>query len=441
MNHFFPFLPERLGTVSDSRVQESCWFSALQLAVEGLLIFLGLSGSRRQFGADIRDGDEVRANLERLLEQPVERIATPDAVNYFLAGLPDRELADIAVEMTAHLLRQRSLEDFRFLDRYWLMAMDGTEMFSFHHEHCPRCLVRRHRDGTVDYFHSVLEAKLVTDTGLAFTMGCEFIENSARRYRKQTCERNHFPALAKKIRKRFPRLPLCVLLDSLYACKPVLDILLRYGWAFFIAFKRGSIPTLYEEAMRRIERPDAEVVREIDEDGRVYTFRWACNLTYRTHTLHAIVCDVYQPDTGKTNRFMYLTDIRPDASIVKKLINLGGRQRFKIENVGFNVQKNCGYGLEHCYGGKDYAWKNYYHLIQMAHTLHQVMQHTDLQARLLREAGHEVPVCTSGLDVFTSLRNLGRMLIHSFAHRALSTFALDAAFAAFIRPRWVFDSS
>ena len=79
------------------------------------------------------------------------------------------------------------------------------------------------------------------------------------------------------------------------------------------------------------------MVRETDDDGTVYTFRWACNLTYRTHTLHAIVCDAYRPTTGKTNRFMYLTDIRPDATIVKKLINLGGRQRFKIENIGFNV--------------------------------------------------------------------------------------------------------
>jgi hypothetical protein len=441
VNHFFPFLLERLGEVSDFRVQESCWFSARQLMVEGLLIPLGLCGSRRQFRADIRDGNEVRPNLERLLGQPVERVATPDAVNYFLAGLPDREVGDIAVAMTAHLLRQRSLEDFRFLDHYWLVAMDGTETFVFRDPHCPCCLVRRHRNGTVDYFHSVLEAKLVTDTGLAFTMGCEFIENSSRHYRKQTCERNRFPALAGKIRKRFPHLPLCVLLDSLYACQPVLDILLRYGWAFFIAFKKGSIPTLYKEAMRRIERPDAEVVRETDQDGTVYTFRWACNLTYRTHTLHTIVCDAYQPKTGKTNRFMYLTDIRPDVSIVKKLINLGGRQRFKIENVGFNVQKNRGYGLTHCYGGKGYAWKNYYHLIQMAHTLHQIMQHTDLQARLLRKAGQEVPVRTSGLDVFTSLWNMGRLLIHSFAHRALSTFALDAAFAAFIRPHWVFDSS
>jgi len=410
------------------------------LAVEALLLFLGFSGSRNQFREDLR-ADEFRANLERLLNEPVERLATPDAVNYFLIDLPDLELAKLGVDMTAHLLRQRSLEDFRFQDRYYLVAVDGTELFRFHQSHCPSCLVRKHKNGTTDYFHSVLEAKLVTSTGLAFTMGCEFIENPPGGYDKQTCERNHFPALARKIRERFPRLPVCALVDSLYACEPILDIFLEYGWAFFISFKEGSIPTLYQRAMHWIERPDAPVVREVDADGRALTFRWACNLKYRTHTLHAIVCDVHHPKTGEKTRFMYLTDFRPDQLNIKELINLGGRQRFKIENLGFNVQKNCGYRLEHCYGGKGSAWKNYYHLIQIAHALHQVMLRTDLQGRLLQEARHSVPTRTSALGVFRSLRNLARRLIESFGTRILNAFALDTEFAAFIRPRWVCNST
>jgi len=426
--------------VSDFRDQEEVTFKARQLAVQALLMFLGLSGSRRQFGEDVRT-DEFQANLERLLKEPIERVASPDAMNYLLIGVPDNEMAAIGVDMTAHLLRQRSLEDYRFQDQYYLVAFDGTELFHSHDPHCPRCLVRKHNNGVTDYFHSVLEAKLVTNTGLAFTMGCEFIENPPGGYDKQTCERNHFPDLARKIKKRFPRLPLCALFDSLYACEPILDILLQYGWTFFIAFKEGSIPTLYQEAMRQIERPDAPVVREILDDDRVMTFRWACNLQYRKHTLHAIVCDVYNPKTGEKTRFMYLTDFRPDKLNIKELINLGGRQRFKIENIGFNVQKNCGYGLEHCYGGKDFAWKNYYHLIQIAHAQHQVMLHTDLQGRLLQAAGHSAPTRTSALGVFNSLQNLARCLVASFGNRVLNAFALDTEFAAFIRPRWVFDST
>ena len=67
--------------------------------------------------------------------------------------------------------------------------------------------------------------------------------------------------------------------------------------------------------------------------------------------------------------------------------------------------------------------------------------HVATLCTLLREAGHEVPVRTSGLDVFTSLWNLGRALISAFATRAFSVFALDEHFAAAIRIHWVLDSS
>ncbi|OGV64631.1 MAG: hypothetical protein A3K19_29840 [Lentisphaerae bacterium RIFOXYB12_FULL_65_16] len=426
--------------MSDFRLQRQVTFKARQLAVQTMLMFLELSGSRRQFGQDMGT-DEFRANLALLLNEPVDRVSSDFEMNYFLAGVPDHEIAEIAVDMTGHLLRQRSLEDYRFQDEYYLVAFDGTELFHFHDPHCSRCLVRKHSNGVTDYFHSVLEAKLVTNTGLAFTMGCEFIENPPGGYDKQTCERNHFPDLARKIKKRFPRLPVCALLDSLYACEPILDILLQYHWTFFIAFKEGSIPTLYQEAMRQIERRGAPVLRETLDDDRVMTFRWACNLEYRKHTLHAIVCDVHNHKTGEDTRFMYLTDFRPDQKNIKELINLGGRQRFKIENIGFNVQKNCGYGLEHCYGTKGFAWKNYYHFIQIAHALHQVMLHTDLQGKLLQEAGHAAPTGTSALGVFTSLKNLAKCLAASLANRILNAFALDAQFAAVIRPRWVFNST
>ncbi len=440
LGHYFPFLLDRMGAVSDPRLQELVTFKARQMAVQTLLMFLGLSGSLQQFSQDMGT-DEFRANLERLLNEPIDRVSSDFAMNYFWARVPDHEVAKIAVDMTAHLLRQRSLEDYRFQDQYYLVAFDGTELFHFHELHCAGCLVREHSNGVTDYFHSVLEAKLVTDTGLAFTMGCEFIENPPGGYDKQTCERNHFPDLARKIKERFPRLQVCALLDSLYACEPILDILLQYHWAFFIAFKEGSIPTLYQEAMRQIEHRGAPVLRETLDQDRVMTFRWVCNLQYRKHTLHAIICDVHNRETGENTRFMYLTDFRPDEKNIKQLINLGGRQRFKIENLGFNVQKNCGYGLEHCYGTKGFAWKNYYHFIQIAHALHQVMLHTDLQGRLLQKAGHSAPTGTSAFSVFNSLQNLAKCLFASLANRILNAFALDAAFAAFIRPRWVFNST
>jgi len=51
-----------------------------------------------------------------------------------------------------------------------------------------------------------------------------------------------------------------------------------------------------------------------------------------------------------------------------------GRGRWKIENEGFNAQKNHGYGLEHLFS-KDYtAMKNHYLLIQIGHMIAQFVQ-------------------------------------------------------------------
>jgi len=58
----------------------------------------------------------------------------------------------------------------------------------------------------VTYFHYVLEAKLVTSTGLAISLASKFIENDpGRDYEKQDCEQKAFVRLAAKIKKYFPR--------------------------------------------------------------------------------------------------------------------------------------------------------------------------------------------------------------------------------------------
>ena len=56
----------------------------------------------------------------------------------------------------------------------------------------------------------------------------------------------------------------------------------------------------------------------------------------------------------------------------------GGRLRWKIENEGFNVQKNGGYGLEHAYTRNATASKVFYYLLQVAHIIAQLIEHGSL---------------------------------------------------------------
>lgn len=57
-----------------------------------------------------------------------------------------------------------------------------------------------------------------------------------------------------------------------------------------------------------------------------------------------------------------------------KKIVVSGRARWKIENEGFNTQKNHGYEIGHVFCEDYNAMKNHYLLAQIAHIIRQLME-------------------------------------------------------------------
>jgi hypothetical protein len=57
---------------------------------------------------------------------------------------------------------------------------------------------------------------------------------------------------------------------------------------------------------------------------------------------------------------------------VYAVANQGGRSRNGIENV-FNVEKNGGFGLEHAFCANTTASQNYHLIMQVAHTIEQLL--------------------------------------------------------------------
>jgi hypothetical protein len=55
-----------------------------------------------------------------------------------------------------------------------------------------------------------------------------------------------------------------------------------------------------------------------------------------------------------------MTNVKVSAQNVAALAGDGGRDRWKIENEGFNAQKNGGYGLEHGYSNNLVSAKIFY---------------------------------------------------------------------------------
>lgn len=63
-------------------------------------------------------------------------------------------------------------------------------------------------------------------------------------------------AVVRETKKEFPRLPICICGDSLYACERLFEECEKKHWHYLVRFKKGSIPGIYEEyeAVRKLEK-------------------------------------------------------------------------------------------------------------------------------------------------------------------------------------------
>ena len=152
------------------------------------------------------------------------------------------------MQLVGSLIEQKMFRKFRFLGKFYLVAVDATGTATFDHRHCDHCLAKTSKTGVITYFHYVLEAKIVTATGLSISLASEFVENDPDRdYEKQDCEQKAFKRIAKKIKKHFPRLPVCILADGLYPNNTVFDICAKYNWQFIITLKDGNLKSFQTE--------------------------------------------------------------------------------------------------------------------------------------------------------------------------------------------------
>ena len=68
-----------------------------------------------------------------------------------------------------------------------------------------------------------------------------------------------------------------------------------------------------------------------------------------------------------------------------------GRLRWKIENEGFNSQKNDGYNLQHKFSHTSlFAMQNYYQLLQIAHLINQLTEKLNSTKAGITESGRTI---------------------------------------------------
>ena len=363
--HFFKDINKKLKCVKDPRHKSYIQYGTdailFSVLMKNVCSITSMSGMTEQFNRK-----ECIQNVSKVLGCELEELPHYDTINNFLTDLEPEEIEKIRDYMIKELFRKRSLESFRLQDKYWCIAIDATGLFSFPERHCEHCLKKEYTNketGKVEkevYYHNVLEAKLVAGD-MVFSIATEFIENEDENVSKQDCEIKAFKRLAKKLKKKYPRLPICILGDSLYACEPVFEICDSNKWKYLIRFKEGRIKSIASEfnTIKDIERKAGEKCT------------WTNGIAYNKRTVNLIEAEIEVDQKKKV--YTFITDVKITKRNADVIVSFG-RSRWRIENEGFNSQKTKKYHIEHA-NSLDYnAMKNHYLITQLADILRQLYE-------------------------------------------------------------------
>lgn len=372
MRHYFPEFSQWLDQVADGREKNRTTYRGRDAVGSAIGLFMLKEGSRRQFNED-RNKGEFAKNLAGLLH--LRGVMHGDTLADFFAASDVESLHQLRVACVKRLLRQRVLEPYRLLGRYYLLAFDGTGMITYGEKHCDGCLSQKLSNGSTRYYHPVLEAKIVCGNGLVISLGTEFIENRPGET-KQDCELKAFYRLAPRIKADFPRVPFCMLGDGLYAGEPTFKLCKALGWSYLIVLQDADLPSVWSEvnSLSPLNKEN-QLTRQVrvGEELRTERYAWTEDIRYHGQTVHVLQFWGAKAQEG-IGHWTWITDLRMQWQQVAEIVHFGGRQRWQLENRGFNIQKNHGYGLEHRYSHTAQVQKCFYLCMQIAHLINQLVE-------------------------------------------------------------------
>jgi len=202
---------------------------------------------------------------------------------------------------------------------------------------------------------------------------------------------------AAKLKKQYPRLPICILGDGLYPYEKAFHICEEYGWKYLFVLQDKSLKTVQEELTLTRRSKPVDISKTVDAGWMItQAYNYQTGIEYHgKYILNWVQCieqrkkmkDKKTPETlppDQASRFEYVTNLPVDKENVKKIATTG-RLRWKIENEGFNTQKCGDYELEHKFCRNSYnGLKNYYTLLQIAHAINQLVEKEKCVTEILK---------------------------------------------------------
>ena len=398
-------LSEHFVQVEDSRQKNKVAHPIHDCLMSGFAMMLLQDPSLLAFQQRMHQASE-QSNLKRLFQ--IESIPKDSQMRVVLDQVATQALEPIFTDWLGRLQRSKHLCDYRFLGRYYLAAVNGSEYSSSNAIQCPGCLQANSSNGRIRYHHNILQAVIVHPDQLqVLPLAPEAIHNTDGN-KKQDGEINAAKRLVATLRQRHPKLPLIVTSDGLYSKQPFINALKAVRMSYIMVAKPDDHKVLFEWVRDLQALGDGRQLQWADAKKRIHRYR-GVNQVPLNGTARADEVNFFDYELVVNGKVTYhnswVTDIAVDEHNVADLVK-GGRARWKIENETFNTLKNQGYHIEHNYGhGRQNLSLNFFVLNLLAFYMHQILELTDrLYQQCRLKAG-------SRKEFFGLLRHAFQMLL------------------------------
>lgn len=274
-------------------------------------------------------------------------IKTPPSDTYMRMRLDELEpsrLRPAYKKVFAMAQRGKVLEEYQFLEGYYLFSVDGTGYFSSNKVHCDNCCVKNFSDKKKSYYHNMVCGAIVHPEKKEVIPFCPEPIQLQDGATKNDCEQHASKRLFQQLRKEHPHLKLIVIQDGLAETGPNVQLLESLKMKYIVVSKSPVFDWIDPAKISYFEY--------VDEDGNLHKYRFVnqipLNGSYPDLKTNFFDHAVYKKG-GKTQYCSWKTNIYITKDNIHQL-KMGGRARWKIENETFNTLKNQGYHFEHNFG-------------------------------------------------------------------------------------------
>ena len=400
-----PNLLERFSKIPDYRNPKKIKHKLTVVLIYGILIFVYQMTSRREANREMTR--PVFMESLRLIFPDLEKLPHHDTLDRILSKIDVNQLEETLIDLIRKFIRKKKF--WRYLiDNSYPIAVDGTQKAVRHELLSEQWLQRKvgagkdEDDSKKQYYVYVLEANLAFQNGMVIPLMSEFLVYSEgdTSNDKQDCETKAFYRLTERLKQQFPRLPIMVLLDGLYATGPVMEICRKNKWQFMIVLQDKSLPSVWEEfyGLKQLEKNNHFAMKW---GNRKQRFEWINNIAYyygpnqrKRLVLHVVVCqetwEEIDPETcepvTKTSRHAWLSSKPLNPRNVHERCNLGARHRWGIE-TSILVEKRHGYNYEHLFSHGWNAMRGFHYLMRMGHVFNVLAQYSTALIKTVQKLG------------------------------------------------------